>query len=52
MSSFDPILSQRNKTTTKSKNNHDPHWDPTRDHGEAQARQAMERYGVGSPTPG
>ena len=34
----------KNKTITKSKNHHDPKWDPTRDHGEASARVAMDKF--------
>ena len=36
-------FSKRNKTISKSKNNHDPNWDPTRDRGEAAARERIER---------
>lgn len=39
-------FSRRNKTVQKTKNGHDPNWDPTRDHGETQARLAMDgRFG-------
>jgi len=37
-------FTKKNKTTAKAKNHHDPHWDPTRDHGELAARQQMEKY--------
>jgi len=37
-------FSGKNKTIKKTKNFHDPNWDPTRDHGELQARQQMEKY--------
>jgi len=37
-------FSKKNKTAQKAKNNHDPHWDPTRDHGELAARVQMEKY--------
>jgi len=36
----------KNKTITKSKNFHDPHWDPTRDHGEVAQRLQIEKYSV------
>ena len=35
---------KKNKTINKAKNNHDPHWDPTRDHGELQAKMQIDRY--------
>jgi len=35
---------KKNKVINKSKNFHDPNWDPTRDHGELAARQQMEKY--------
>ena len=34
---------EQNKTMQKSKNYHDPNWDPTRDRAEAMARERMER---------
>ena len=37
-------FSKKNKTINKSKNNHDPNWDPTKDRGEAYAREKMERF--------
>jgi len=37
-------FSKKNKTISKSKNWHDPNWDPTRDHGELASRQQMEKY--------
>lgn len=37
-------FSKKNKTINKTKNFHDPNWDPTRDHGELAARQQMEKY--------
>lgn len=37
-------FSKKNKVVSKSKNYHDPNWDPTRDHGELAARQQMEKY--------
>lgn len=37
-------FSKKNKTVVRTKNFHDPHWDPTRDHGELAARQQMEKY--------
>jgi hypothetical protein len=36
----------KNKTIHKSKNFHDPHWDPTRDHGELAARLAIDKFGA------
>ena len=39
-------FSTKNKTIKKSKNNHDPNWDPTRDHGELAARVQMEKYSM------
>ena len=37
-------FAKKNKTINKAKNNHDPNWDPTRDHGELAARMQMEKY--------
>jgi len=37
-------FAKKNKTINKAKNHHDPHWDPTRDHGELAARVQMEKY--------
>mmetsp|Transcript_11880 Transcript_11880/g.20026 ORF Transcript_11880/g.20026 Transcript_11880/m.20026 type:complete len:292 (-) Transcript_11880:226-1101(-) len=37
-------FSRKNKAVVKTKNFHDPNWDPTRDHGELAARQQMEKY--------
>lgn len=34
---------KKNKTISKSKNNHDPNWDPTRNRDEAASRERMER---------
>ena len=34
---------KKNKTISKSKNHHDPNWDPTKDRGEAAARERIER---------
>ena len=36
-------FSRKNKTVQKVKNGHDPNWDPTRDHGEMQAKLAIDR---------
>ncbi|KAL1529900.1 hypothetical protein AB1Y20_000828 [Prymnesium parvum] len=37
-------FAKKNKTIKSAKNWHDPHWDPTRDHGELAARVQMEKY--------
>ena len=37
-------FAKKNKTINKAKNHHDPNWDPTRDHGELQARMQMEKF--------
>ena len=37
-------FAKKNKTVQRSKNGHDPNWDPTRDHGELAARQQMEKF--------
>jgi len=37
-------FAKKNKTINKAKNHHDPHWDPTRDHGELSARVQMEKF--------
>jgi len=37
-------FSKKSKTISKAKNNHDPRWDPTRDHGELAARVHMEKF--------
>ena len=37
-------FAKKNKTINKVKNYHDPNWDPTRDHGELQARMQMEKF--------
>merc|ERR1712070_224923 len=37
-------FSKKNKTVKKAKNQHDPNWDPTRDHGELAARQQIDRF--------
>ena len=39
----------KNKTIGKSKNFHDPRWDPTRDHGELAARLQIEKYSTFGP---